>query len=350
MSSQATQHAHVSLTSFLQEIAPQDGSRKELFTSVIPAVIDAVGDIAKALQKAHRVEQTGSENVFGDDQLNVDVAAEKIIRDVFESRVPSVVTASSEEDPVEKPVHPGTARPDDGGGATENYTIGFDPLDGSSIITPNWTVGTILGVWDGPTAVGKHAAEQQVASVLGLYGPRTTAIIAVRLPGAGNKPACFEVGLGDDGSRDAEVLRTAVRLADAPYKTRYFAPANLRAAEQDQRYMALVARYIREGYTLRYSGGLVPDVYHALIKGHGVYVSPVTGRSRAKLRRLYELFPIALVVECAGGKATDPTDGKSILDYVLRTTDERAGLVCGTPDEVEAAVKALLGVAGGVRG
>ncbi|KAK7737489.1 hypothetical protein SLS53_006562 [Cytospora paraplurivora] len=347
MSPQATQHAHVSLTSFLQEIAPQDGSRRELFTSVIPAVIDAVGDIAKALQKAHRVEQTGSENVFGDDQLNVDVAAEKILRDTFESRVPSVVTASSEEDPVEKPVHPGTARPLDDG-ATENYTVGFDPLDGSSIITPNWTVGTILGVWDGPTAVGKHAAEQQVASVLGLYGPRTTAIVAVRLPGAA--AACFEVGLGGDGARGAEVLRTAVRLAGAPYKTRYFAPANLRAAEQDQRYMALVTRYIREGYTLRYSGGLVPDVYHALVKGHGVYVSPVTGKSHAKLRRLYELFPVALIVECAGGKATDPTDGKSILDYVLRTTDERAGLVCGTPVEVEAAVQALLGVAGGVRG
>lgn len=359
MSSQATQNAHVSLTSFLQEIAPRDGSRHELFTSVIPAVIDAVGDIAKALQKAHRVEQVGSENAFGDDQLNVDVAAEKILRDTFESRVPSVVTASSEEDPVEKPVHPGTARPDDDG-ATEVYTIGFDPLDGSSIITPNWAVGTILGVWDGPTAVGRHAAEAQVASVLALYGPRTTAIIAVRLPGAAhnhddddddNKPACFEVGLGADGSRGAEVLRASVRLAGAPpYKARYFAPANLRAAGQDPRYMGLVARYIREGYTLRYSGGLVPDVCHALVKGHGVYVSPVTGASRAKLRRLYELFPVALAVECAGGRAADPADGRAILDCALRGTDERAGLVCGTPHEVEAAVEALLGAGGGVEG
>ncbi|KUI62868.1 Sedoheptulose-1,7-bisphosphatase, chloroplastic, partial [Cytospora mali] len=139
------------------------------------------------------------------------------------------------------------------------------------------------------------------------------------------------------------VLRPVVRLAEAPFRTRYFAPANLRAAGQDERYMGLVSRYIREGYTLRYSGGLVPDVVHALVKGHGVYVSPVTGTSKAKLRRLFELFPVALILECAGGKAVDPTDGRRILDVVLENTDERAGLVCGTAEEVDAVVKALVG-------
>lgn len=117
----------------------------------------------------------------------------------------------------------------------------------------------------------------------------------------------------------------------------------VRAAGQDERYMALVSRYITEGYTLRYSGGLVPDVVHALVKGHGVYVSPVTGRSKAKLRRLFELFPVAMVVECAGGRAVDPVSGARILDAVLGSTDERAGLVCGTAEEVDAVVKALVG-------
>ncbi len=99
--------------------------------------------------------------------------------------------------------------------------------------------------------------------------------------------------------------------------------------------MRLIAHYVREKYTLRYSGGLVPDVVHALVKGHGVYVSPVTDASQAKLRRLYELAPIALIVECAGGSAIDPVDGRKILERPIEDCDERAGLVCGTVEEVE---------------
>ena len=350
----------VSLASHLESLAPADGSRAELFGSVIPAVIDAVGEIARALQSSHRVSLAGTANTFGDDQLNVDVAAEDILRKTFAARCASVVTASSEEDPVEKPVDHagGAAGPGEGAvvgtvAVAERYAVAFDPLDGSSIIAPNWTVGTILGIWDGATAVGRAPDEGQVAAVLGVYGPRTTAVVAVRTPTGSPSSSdasttapvshCFEVSVGGDGDAAVEVLRPAVRLSDPPFKTRYFAPANLRAAAQEPRYMALVNRYIAEGYTLRYSGGLVPDVVHALVKGHGVYVSPVTAQSKAKLRRLYELFPIALIVEASGGKAIDPADGGRILDVVLQGTDERAGLVCGTADEVDKVREALLG-------
>lgn len=327
--------------SFISQLAPPDGSRAELFGSVIPAVVDAINDIARALKNAHHVALAGTANTFGDDQLNVDVAAENILRQTFAEKCPSLVTASSEEDPVEKPVH---ASGSGSGSATaegsEQYTVAFDPLDGSSIIAPNWTVGTILGIWDGSTAIGQPA-EKQIVSVLGVYGPRTTAVIALRIPGS--TAACFEIGLGEKGFQDCEIMRASVRLAEPPFRTRYFAPANLRSAAQDERYMALVTRYIQEGYTLRYSGGLVPDVIHALVKGHGVYVSPVTAKSKAKLRRLFELFPVALIIECAGGSAIDPADGTRILDTVLRGTDERAGLVCGTTEEVESVKSVLLG-------
>jgi sedoheptulose-bisphosphatase len=79
---------------------------------------------------------------------------------------------------------------------------------------------------------------------------------------------------------------------------------------------------------------LVPDVVHALVKGHGVYVSPVTEASKAKLRRLYELAPLALIVECAGGRAVDPATGRDVLATVIGDCDERGGLVCGTGVEV----------------
>ncbi|KAK6840862.1 hypothetical protein PG987_001722 [Apiospora arundinis] len=273
------------LLDFLQQRVPLGSSHKELCTSVLPALVDAVADISRILRASSSVSQVGTANAFGDDQLNVDVSSEEAVRKALDS-CSAVVTASSEEDPVEKPTG---CRPD-------------------SIIAPNWSVGTILGVWRGASALHQSPKQRQVAAVLGVYGPRTTAVVALRIPGS--TPLCFEVAVGEQGADDSVVVRPDVKFADAPFKTRYFAPANLRAAAEDERYMSLVTHYIQNKYTLRYSGGLVPDVVHALVKGHGVYVSPVTAASKAKLRRLYELFPLALIVECAGGKAIDPATGR----------------------------------------
>ncbi|KAJ5218024.1 sedoheptulose-1-7-bisphosphatase [Penicillium cinerascens] len=312
--------------------------RTELCNSVLPALLDCISDIAKSLRESQHVSQAGTTNAFGDSQLNVDIAAENLIRTAL-AKCPSVLTASSEEEPVERPASDGRTV-DDVSPTSEKYTVAFDPLDGSSIIAPNWTVGTIIGIWDGASAIHQQPSEKQIGAVLGIYGPRTTAIIALRVPGS--EPCCLEIGVGGSGTQDHQVIRSNVQLADPPFTTRYFAPANLRAAAESENYMRLITKYMEKKYTLRYSGGLVPDVVHALVKGHGVYLSPVTGASEAKLRRLYELFPIALIVECAGGKAIDPVDGEDILSRPLENCDETAGLVCGTAEEVDIAKSALL--------
>jgi sedoheptulose-bisphosphatase len=327
---------------------PQAGSsdrRRALRTSVLPALLAAVAGIADTLRASQHVRPAGTANAFGDDQLNVDVAAEHCLRAEL-ARCPAVATASSEEDPVERPVNPGSAGEEGQGQGQqeeEQYTVAFDPLDGSSIIAPNWSVGTIVGVWDGASALGQSPRDAQVAAVLGVFGPRTTAIVAVRCPELlVDDPVCFEAGL-DPASGAWHVVRPSVRLSAPPFKTRYFAPANLRSAAESPAYASLVSRYIADRYTLRYSGGLVPDVVHALVKGHGVYVSPVSARSAAKLRRLYELCPVALILECAGGAAVDPDTGAHVLDAALRDTDERGGLVCGNVDEVDKVKRALRG-------
>jgi sedoheptulose-bisphosphatase len=314
---------------FIQSILP-DASRSALANEVLPQLLQTLPHIAQALRTTS-VSQAGSANSFGDDQLNVDVLAENLLRDTI-AKCPAIVTASSEEDPVEKNSRGDTAP------GQEEYTVAFDPLDGSSIIGPNWTVGTIIGIWDGSTALSDSETprQKQIASILGVLGPRTTAVVAVRVPGGA--PACFEVGV-DDG--EISVVRPQVQLDSQP-KTRYFAPANMRAAAENEKYLELINYYIANKYTLRYSGGLVPDVFHALVKGHGVYTSPVTSKSPAKLRRLYELAPIALIVECAGGVAVDSADGSDVLDRPIRDTDERGGLVCGNKDEVELVRSKLL--------
>jgi len=309
--------------------------------SVIPALVDAIAGTSRALRDAQHVALAGTANTFGDDQLNVDVLAENLIRDAL-ATCPSVSTASSEEDPVERPAQKQDADKANTSSDPETYTVAFDPLDGSSIIAPNWTVGTIVGIWQGTTVIGQSPAKQQIVSILGVYGPRTTAIVAIRIPGQ-VEATCLEVGISDDsGFNDAEIVRAEVKLASAPFKIRYFAPANLRAAADDERYMHLITYYIQNKYTLRYSGGLVPDVVHTLVKGHGIYVSPVTSTSKAKLRRLYELCPLALIVECAGGRAVDPASGQNILDKPLEYIDERGGLICGTVEEVDFVVQKLV--------
>ncbi|KAI0545880.1 sedoheptulose-1,7-bisphosphatase [Xylaria curta] len=306
-----------------------------LTSSVIPALLRGIGRTATALRGAHSVEKAGSDNVFGDAQLNVDVLAERFFREEV-AACPAIVAASSEEDPVEQQKQ--STAPGDND-SEEVYAVAFDPLDGSSIIAPNWSVGSILGIWAGRSALHQDPS-RQIAAVLGVYGPRTTAVIAVRVPDREGSAVCLEVGVNDSGSY--EIVRD-LTLKNTEAKTRYFAPANLRAASEDARYMALVTRYITERYTLRYSGGLVPDVVHALVKGHGVYLSPVTAGSKAKLRRAFELLPVALVVECAGGLAIDPATGRRILETPLKDLDETAGLVCGTAVEVEKVKAALLG-------
>jgi sedoheptulose-bisphosphatase len=309
-------------------------NRPALARSVIPSLLKAIGGVAEQLRSAQQVSAIGSSNSFGDEQLNVDVLAEKIIREEIE-HCPTIATASSEEDPVERPVRSEEKlRSSTAASGPEIYTIAFDPLDGSSIIAPNWTVGTIIGVWEGDSALGGSPASQQVVSILGVFGPRTTAIVAVRVPEA-IEPTCFELGLVQTGdTTTCEIVRPEVKLSSEPFKTRYFAPANLRSAAENEKYAKLINHYITQNYTLRYCGGLVPDIIHALVKGHGVYVSPVTEKNKAKLRRLFELVPIALIIECAGGKAIDPTTGEDILATPILDCDERGGLVCGTAQEV----------------
>ncbi|CAK7224910.1 hypothetical protein SCUCBS95973_005679 [Sporothrix curviconia] len=333
--------ATASIAKHLQSVLPATG-REALATSVLPALLDSVAAVAVALRAAHHVALAGGTNAFGDDQLNVDVVAENLVREAL-ARCPTVATASSEEDPVERSVSNVSAV--SSAHSSEVYTVGFDPLDGSSIILPNWTVGTIAGVWDGATALGSRPADAQVAAVLGVYGPRTTAIVALRVPGQRQQPLCLGLGYTDASATTPgrwNIVHANVSLASpTPPTTRYFAPANARAAAEDSNYRDLVLHYVTNKYTLRYSGGLVPDLVHMLTKGHGIYLSPVTAASKAKLRRLYELCPVALVLECAGGKAVDPVTGASVLATPLAHTDERGGLLCGTAEEVDKAVEWL---------
>lgn len=125
-------------------------------------------------------------------------------------------------------------------------------------------------------------------------------------------------------------------------KAKTFAPGNLRATFDNSQYKSLLDYWIDNKYTLRYSGGLVPDIYHILTKGEGVFSNAASKSAKAKLRLLYECAPVGLIVESAGGATTvAPCEAgqeqisMSILDVPVTYLDKRVGICVGSTEEVE---------------
>lgn len=141
---------------------------------------DCVRQIAFKVRTAS-CSATSCINEFGDEQLAVDMLADKLL---FETLGYSGVCeyACSEEEPNPQPM----------GG--EGFSVAFDPLDGSSIVDTNFTVGTIFGVWPGSELKGIKGRDQ-VAAGMGVYGPRTVFCLALA-----DTPGCHEFLLQDDGS------------------------------------------------------------------------------------------------------------------------------------------------------
>ena len=88
-------------------------------------------------------------------------------------------------------------------------------------------------------------------------------------------------------------------------------------------------------YTLRYSGGLVPDICQQFTKRQGVFANPTSESSPAKLRLAFEAAPFGLLVEKAGGKTSDGVSGGSILDIAITGIDQRTPLCIGSSKEVD---------------
>lgn len=252
-------------------------------------------------------------NDFGDEQLAIDVLADKVIFDnLEESGV--VAIASSEEVPTEKPITAGG-----------KFSVAFDPLDGSSIIDTNFSVGTIFGVWKGDKLVGQ-SGKDIVCAGLAIYGPRTTITLAID-----GVDGAHEFLLIDDFSaKHGQWIHTSV--FESVNEGKLFAPGNMRAAQDNPGYAKLLDHYYAEKYQLRYTGGMVPDVNQILVKGKGVFCNPASPSAKAKLRVLYEVLPIGYVIEKAGGKSSNGNG--SVLDMVVGSCEDRSQVCYGSPDEV----------------
>lgn len=268
--------------------------------------------------RAGNTGKADSENCQGEEQLALDVMADLIIQGELKK---SELVANCVSEEIEEEMHFDAPR--------GKYTVAYDPLDGSSLVDANLAIGSIFGIWEGSDLVGKTGREQ-VAACYAIYGPRVTFVIAFKDGGA------HEFELNDVGefilaSEDLTVAETS----------KYFAPGNLRASIENPKYMNLVQNYILAGRTLRYSGGMVPDLHHMLKKGEGIFCYPGCAKHpNGKLRLAFECAPFAFIFAEAGGETLE-MDGGLILDKKIANIHERSTIFIGSSKDVQAATKFL---------
>jgi fructose-1,6-bisphosphatase I len=284
--------------------------------------------IASALARAGFAEglgSAGSSNVQGEEQKKLDVLANEILLETFDYG--GIVTLAASEEMEEPFVYrdlPGPGR----------YAVLFDPMDGSSNIDVNGTLGTIFSIrrWsDGPPSDLLRSGREQVAAGYVLFGP---AVLLVYTCGDGVHLFTLDPSIGE-----FLLTRRDVRMPD---RGRAYAVNEGRAHAWAPGVRAFVEHLKTPDeasgrpYATRYSASLVADVHRFLLEG-GIYLYPADvtagGRGSGKLRVLYECHPLAFVVEQAGGLAS--TGSARVLDVVPESLHERMPLAIGSRAEVE---------------
>ncbi|MCW8837556.1 MAG: class 1 fructose-bisphosphatase [Thiovulaceae bacterium] len=222
-------------------------------------------------------------NSSGETQLQLDIQCDMIIEEEL-SRVESVNTIASEEKEFPMQLNP-----------SGKYFIAYDPLDGSSLIDVNLSVGTIYGIYE-----GDFGSKNMVASCYVVHGPRVEMVFAhnkvkLHLLQANSWEFVKEIRLSEKGK------------LNAPGGTQQ---------NWESYHKEMVDSFFKEGYRLRYSGGMVPDLHQILLKGGGLFSYPATSdKPEGKLRRLFEVFPFAFIYKLAGGGAINGKDDLMTLPH-----------------------------------
>lgn len=323
------------LTQFLIEQQREAGTLQPQLRLLIEVVARSCKAISHAIGKGALGGVLGSlesENVQGEVQKKLDVIANEMLLEANEWGGHLAAMASEEMETI----HLVPNRYPKG-----EYLLLFDPIDGSSNIDVDLSVGTIFSVLRAAeTASGADVSEQdflqagqtQVAAGYAVYGPQTILVLTV---GAGVHEFTLDREIGSWMMTD-----TNIRM---PGGKREFA-INTSNARQ---WSPEVTRFIDEriagkdgpigtDYNMRWTGSMVADA-HRILKRGGVFLYPRDVRQPGKvgkLRLMYEGNPMAMLMEQAGGAATDGE--QRILSIEPSSLHQRIGLIMGDPAEVEA--------------
>jgi fructose-1,6-bisphosphatase I len=276
--------------------------------------IAVVGKYISAKIHESNRKLAGFQNVYGDEQLALDRISDDIMRNKLQFSG-FVREYASEE--LEDIVKIGTGK--------EKYIVTADPLDGSSLVDSNLAIGTIIGIHkDSVLDIGRKT---MVAALYITYGPLITMIYS-----AGKGAHEFVL------DREGEYILSQENIM-LKEKGSIFSPGGLRRDWMPE-HLKFVEQLEKDGYKLRYSGGFVPDINQILIKKGGVFTYPALKKSpQGKLRLLFELQPMAFIMEQAGGLATD--GNQDILSIKIENVNQLSPIYIGSVTEVQMAKKFL---------
>ncbi len=301
------------------------------FTSLLIEIALAAKLISREVTKAGLVDilgAAGEENVHGEDVQKLDVFADRVVYKALD-HTGLVACMASEENETFMPI------PDKF--PTGDYVVIFDPLDGSSNIDVNVSIGTIFSIHR-KISTGERGTlddclqrgSAQVAAGYILYGSST---MMVYTTGAGVHGFTLDPSIGE-----FLLSHPDMTIPDPPRKVYSVNEAYFSRWTRGQQ--RLVSHLKNDGgFGSRYIGSLVADVHRTLLKG-GLFMYPGEVASpEGKLRLLYEAAPMAMIVEQAGGRASDGV--RRLMEIEPGSLHERTPVYLGSPEFVELAERYL---------
>ena len=324
--------ARISLTQYLVEQQRAHGNIPPQLRLLIEVVARACKRIAISVNKGALGDVLGSahsENVQGEVQKKLDIIANEVLIEANEWGGHLAAMGSEEMDSI----HVVPNRFPQG-----EYLLLFDPLDGSSNIDVNVSIGTIFSVLrkvNNQRGISEEdflqPGKQQAAAGYCIYGPQVTLVLTV-----GDGVAMFtldrEMGswvlTEDDIKIPADTKEFAINMSNL----RHWAPPVKRYIDEC---LAGVTGPREKDFNMRWIASMVADVHRILMRG-GVFMYPWDAREpkkAGKLRLMYEANPMGFIVEQAGGMATNGR--QRILDLVPSALHERVAVVLGSKNEVE---------------
>lgn len=321
----------ISLTQYLAEGQPvHDGLPADL-RLLIEAVAGACKTIKHVVGNGALGDVLGSahsQNIQGEVQKKLDVLSNQILLEANESGGLLAAMASEEMETI----YPIPSRFPIG-----QYLLLFDPLDGSSNVDVNVSIGTIFSILKAPH--GKAApteqdflqcGSKQVAAGYVVYGPQTVLVLTT-----GSGVDCFTLDM-EAGSwvlthRNVRIPEESNEFAINASNARHWHPPVKRYIDE---LLAGASGRRGKNFNMRWVGSMVADVHRILSRG-GIFLYPADGRDPhmpGKLRLMYEANPMGFIIEQAGGAATDGT--QRIVEIVPQKLHQRVPVFLGSKNEV----------------
>ncbi|RVZ73530.1 class 1 fructose-bisphosphatase [Helicobacter pylori] len=282
------------------------GKHANIVIEIISLLEKGVKKAQEILEKPDAGSYTKLENSSGDTPIKADLALDKFLEETFLS-LENIKSVFSEEK--ETPV------------TKENgsYLIAYDPLDGSSVMEANFLVGTIIGVYE-----KDYKAQNLVASLYVVFGHKIELVVAL------DKVYRYAFYQNKFHFIETIVLENKGKIIASGGNQKDFSLGLKKALEG----------FFAENYRLRYSGSMVADVHHVLVKKGGMFSYP-----QKKLRKLFEVFPLALIIEKAKGEAFyfDKGVKKRLLEQSVENYHEKSECYLASQHEAHILEKYLKG-------